>query len=57
MEETEDEEYDAKRNAYNVTMDTFSQSPVTTNTQGNIANVPNERQIYSEILAETIKRI
>ena len=36
-------------------MDNFSQSPVTTNTQRKIANVPNERQISSEILAEKIK--
>ena len=36
-------------------MDTFSQFPVTTNTKGNIANVQNERQISSHILAETIK--
>ena len=40
MAETEDEERDAKCNANNVTMDTlFHQSPVTTNTQGDIANV------------------
>ena len=55
MADTEEKERDAKRNANNVTMDTFCQSPVTTNTQGNIANVPNERQISSNILAETIK--
>ena len=36
-------------------MDTFSQYPFTTNTQGKIANVPIERQIYSGIQAETIK--
>ena len=36
-------------------MDTFIQSPVTTNTPRNIANVPNERRITSEILAEMIK--
>ena len=37
-------------------MDTlFHHSPVTTNTQGNIANVTNERQIYSDILEEMIK--
>ena len=35
MAYTEEEEYDAKRNAYNLTMDTFChQSPVTTNKQG-----------------------
>ena len=39
----------------NVTMYTLCQSPVTTNTQGEIANVKNERQISSDILAETIK--
>ena len=38
-----------------MTMDTFCQSPITTNTQRNIANVPNERRIYLDILAETIK--
>ena len=36
-------------------MDTFCQSPVTTNKQGNTANVPNEKQISSDILEETIK--
>ena len=36
-------------------MDTFIQSPVRTNTPRNIANVPNERQISSDILVETIK--
>ena len=36
-------------------MDTFCQSPATKNAQGNIANVPNERRISSNILAETIK--
>ena len=37
-------------------MDNFCrQSPVTTNTQGEIANVTNERRIYLDILAETIK--
>ena len=36
-------------------MDTFIQSPVTTNTPRKKSNVPNERQISSEILAETIK--
>ena len=52
---TEEEECEAKHNANNVTIDTFCQYPVTTNTQGNIENVPNERQISSNILAETIK--
>ena len=36
-------------------MDNFCQSPVTTNTQGDIANVKNERQISSNILEEKIK--
>ena len=36
-------------------MDTFSQSPLTTNTQGKIANVPNKRRISLDILAERIK--
>ena len=55
MAETEEEELDAKRNSNNVTINTFCQSPVMTNTQGKIANVPNERQIYSGIQAETLK--
>ena len=54
MEETEELEHDAKLNANNVTIDHFSQPPSTTNTQGKIAKVPNERQITSDILAETI---
>ena len=36
-------------------MDTSIQSPVTTNTPRNITNVPNERRISSDSLAETIK--
>ena len=36
-------------------MNTLCQSPVTTNTQGNISNLPNERQISSNIMVETIK--
>ena len=55
MAETEQEECDAKRNANNVAMDNLCQSPVTTNTQRKIANVPNKRIISSDILAETIK--
>ena len=43
MAETEEEECDAKRNANNVTMDNFLQSPVTINTQKKDANVTNER--------------
>ena len=56
MSETEEEERDAELNSNNVTMDTFfHQSPVTTNTQGEITNMTNERRISLEILAETIK--
>ena len=55
MAETEEEECDDKRNTNNLTMDTFIQSPVATNTQRKIANVPNERQISSDIMAETIR--
>ena len=36
-------------------MDNFCQSPVTANIQEYIANVTNESQISSDILAETIK--
>ena len=39
----------------NVTMDNFYQSPVMNNTQGKIANIPNERIISYNIMAETIK--
>ena len=43
--EMEEEELDSGHNANNVTMDTSChQSPVTTNTQGEIANVTNERR-------------
>ena len=56
MTETEEEERDAERNSNNVTMDHLChQYPVTTNTQGEIANVKNERRIYLGILAESIK--
>ena len=56
MAETEEEECDSERNANNVTIDTFfNQSPVTNNTQGEIANMKSERQISLDILAETIK--
>ena len=54
-EEREEEECDSKRNANNVTMDTFCQSPVMNNKQGKIANIPNERRISYNILVETIK--
>ena len=58
MTETEEEECDAKRNANNVTMDTlFNHPPVTINTQRKNANIKNERRIYSNILAETIKEL
>ena len=52
--DTEEEEGEAEHNANNVTMCTFVQYPVTTNTPRKIANVPNERRISSEILVETI---
>ena len=56
MAETEGEECDSERNANNVTMDIFfNRYPIMTNTQGEIANVTNERQISLNILAETIK--
>ena len=56
MAETEEEECNTKRNTNNVNIDTFcNQSPVTTNTQGYIENMTNERRIPSDILAETIK--
>ena len=49
--ETEEEEH----NANNVTMDTFCHSLVTTNTTRKNANIPNERRITSDILAEKLK--
>ena len=53
---TEEVERDTKYNASNVTMDTFyHQSSTTTYTQGEIANVTNERRISSKILVEMIK--
>ena len=57
MAETEEEEREEKRNTNNVNMNNFCHSPVTTNKQGKIANIPNERQISSKNLAETKKRI
>ena len=51
MAGTEEEE----RNANNVTMDTFIQPPVTTNTPREKTDVDNERRIYSDSLIETIK--
>ena len=55
MTETEEEEKDAKLNVNNVTMDTLFQYPATINTQSKYANVTNERQINSDIHAETTK--
>ena len=55
MSETEEEERDAEHNANNVTMDTFYESPLTTNTLRKIENVPIERRTSSDILEETIK--
>ena len=55
MAETEEEEKYAKRNVNNVTMDHLYQYPVTINIQRKYANVKNERQIASDINAETIK--
>ena len=54
--EMEEEERDAKCNANDLTMDTFyNYSPITTNTQGEIANMKDKRQISLGVLAETIK--
>ena len=53
MKGTEEEE----SNTNNETMYSFFNSPVTTNTQRKKANIPNERRIGSDILAETIKGI
>ena len=56
MAETEEEECDSECDANNVTMDTlFNQSPDMINTQRKNANMTNERRIYPNILAETIK--
>ena len=57
MIETEEGERNIISDANNVTMDTFCQSPVTTNTQGENANaiLTSERQNASDILAETLK--
>ena len=56
MEEREEEEHDAELNANDATIDTFCHHlPVTTDTQGEMANMKNERPISSDILAETIK--
>ena len=55
MSKTEEEERYAKCNSNNVTMDTFIQYPVTTNTPRNKLNVPNERRVSLDILVRTIK--
>ena len=55
MSEMEEEERNSGHNSNNVTKDTFSQSPVTINTQRNNSNIANDRRISSDILAETIK--
>ena len=51
----EEEEKDSKLNVNNLNTDTLFQSPVTINAQKKYANVKNERQIASDIHAETIK--
>ena len=52
----EEEERDAKRNANNVTMDnSICQSPVTTNTQGDIAKMTNERRIVWTLRQKQVK--
>ena len=57
MEETEEMERNTILDANNVTMDTFCQSPVTTNTQEENTNaiLINERRNNSDTLAETLK--
>ena len=51
MAENEEEERDAERNVNIVTVDNFChQSPVKTNTQGEISNITNERRISLDIL-------
>ena len=55
MADTKGEERDEKRNANNMTMDTFIQSPVTTKTPRKKTNYPNKRRIPSNSLAETVK--
>ena len=55
IEEIEEEERDAERNINSMIMDTsFNQSPISTNTQGEIASETSERRISSDNLAETI---
>ena len=55
ISKTEEKERDAKRNANNMTVDNFIQSPVTTNVPINKSNNPNEKRISSDSLAEMIK--
>ena len=55
MAETEVEEYDAKCNANNVTMNNFIQSPVMINAPRNKTNTTNEKRIILDNLAETIR--
>ena len=57
MAEIEDGECNMIFDANIVTMDNFCQSPVTTNTQGENANVvfTSERRNISDVLAETLK--
>ena len=53
--EIEDEEQYSKRNANNLTTDTFIQPPVTTNTQRDKTKVANERRISLGSLTEMLK--
>ena len=55
MTEIEEEEKDAEQNAKNITMDNLFQSHVAINTERKYANVSDERQIASDIHAETMK--
>ena len=57
MEETEVEERNIIPDAHNLTMDTFLQSPVITNTQGYNANTILTRKRINNLdaLAETLK--
>ena len=55
MAETEEEEHSIISDANNVTMDTFYQPLVTTNTQRKNENIPNEKRITSDIPAEKLK--
>ena len=55
MVKIKEKERDAKRNTNNVTTDTFIQSPYMSNTTRNKSQVPNEKIISSDSLAEMIK--